>query len=458
MLSDPERQKKLADWLELDGHDRPGGVKRWRRRVTWAVFLLCLGAVVVAAFVPRSGRAVQPGPVSSAHAALQDNCANCHREPMVTASRFLPWNSHARGVPNDGCINCHGARPHNDFVSGQSFCADCHREHRGQSLKQVKDSFCLDCHRNLKAHHTSPSQARAEDVSGFPSGHPEFALWRGKDDRFRGSSDPSHLRFNHRKHLVETGVFKPDKSFQHLECKNCHVPDESGATMQPIRYEKHCAECHPLLVRLSDRFEGPVVEKLAQAFNNTPVPHRPPSEVRAVLRERLVELYQAATPMQSNDVEVPRTPLPGRPLVTEVVWRQVKSGLKESEELLFLNRQQGQVERGQLTLAIGCAECHIEKERQNDGLPVYKPSSWRSRPDEHWLRNARFDHRSHQTTHCTACHAGADLPATQSERTSDVLLPHLATCAGCHNPTSGVRNDCICCHTYHPAGHEKSSH
>jgi hypothetical protein len=318
MLSDPERQKKLTDWLELDGHARPGSVKRWRRRVTWAAFLLCLASVVGASFVPRARRFVQPAPVCTAHAGLQDNCEKCHVEPMVTANRFLPWNSHVRGVPNMACASCHDAPAHNVFVAEQSSCADCHREHRGQPLKQVNDSFCLDCHRHLKAHHAAPDQAHAEDVSGFPSGHPEFALWRGQDKRFPDSRDPSQIRFNHRQHLVETGVSGPDKKLVHLECGNCHVPGDSGATMRPIHYETHCAGCHPLTVRSSDRFAGAIVEPLARDFNRTPAPHRPPSEVRAVLRDRLVSLYQAG-PVHLTQEVLPRTPLPGKPLVTEDV-------------------------------------------------------------------------------------------------------------------------------------------
>src|SRR5947208_16561152 len=103
MLSESERQKNLPGWLELDGHRRPGGLKRWRRRLTWGTLFLCAAGAAAAWFVPRSSKLVQAAPVSSAHANFNDDCARCHTEPLATATRFAPWNSHVKAVPNDAC-------------------------------------------------------------------------------------------------------------------------------------------------------------------------------------------------------------------------------------------------------------------------------------------------------------------------------------------------------------------
>src|SRR5207248_5516236 len=141
-------------------------------------------------------------------------------------------------------------------------------------------------------------------------------------------------------------------------------------------------------------------------FNRTPAPHRPPAEVRAALRERLVRLVQAA-PMRPGTEEplgAPPRP-PSSPPITEEQWQRVKGELKASEELLFVNRQQAHVERWQLGFSSGCAFCHVEKGRGADGLPEYEPSSWRTRPGERWLPHARFAHKSHQMVSCTECHA-----------------------------------------------------
>jgi hypothetical protein len=45
---------------------------------------------------------------------------------------------------------------------------------------------------------------------------------------------------------------------------------------------------------------------------------------------------------------------------------------------------------------------------------------------------------------CTECHK-----AEGSKLTSDVLLPNLASCQGCHTPAKGVRSDCVECHRFH---------
>jgi hypothetical protein len=454
MLSESERQKKLPEWLELDGHRHPGGLKRWRRRLTWGTLLLCAAVAAGAWFVPRSSKLVQAAPVSPAHANFNEDCARCHTAPLTTASRFAPWKSHVHAVPNDACAACHAGPDHNVFLRETQACAGCHREHRGQSLTRVADGFCLDCHKDLKAHHTEPAVCRFQDVRGFPAGHPETAMWRGSDERFPDRGDPSKLYFNHRKHLAEQGMPTPGGGTEKLDCGSCHVADAAGRYMQPVRYESHCARCHPLSVRLAGRFEGPELERLAREFNRTPAPHRSPPEVRAALRERLVRLVQAA-PMRPGAEEplgAPPRP-PSSPPITEEQWQRVKGELKASEELLFVNRQQAHVERWQLGFSSGCAFCHVEKEkgRGSDGLPEYEPSGWRlARPPEEskrWLAHARFDHKSHQVVSCTECHA-----ATDSEKTADLLMPKLETCARCHSAKAGVRNDCVCCHQYHPRG------
>jgi len=45
-----------------------------------------------------------------------------------------------------------------------------------------------------------------------------------------------------------------------------------------------------------------------------------------------------------------------------------------------------------------------------------------------WMKNAAFDHTSHQLVACAECHT----EAPSSQRTEDVLLPVIATCQKCH--------------------------
>jgi hypothetical protein len=499
MLSNSERQKKLPDWLELDGHRRGRGLKRWRRRLTWYTFGLCTVLAVVAVFLPRTSKLAQAGPVSPAHTQIND-CAACHTEPLTTATRFLPWKNHVKAVPNSACAECHKdiGDHHPQAVQSVQACAGCHREHQGQRLAQVANAYCLECHNNLKSHHTKPDLCQFQDVTGYPSGHPDMALWRGSDPLFPNSQDQrSHLKFNHKIHVAEHGLptrgeskealearqrlrdkgavlFDNDR-FVRLDCTFCHAPDSAGRYMQPVTYQRHCADCHPLWVRLEEKQfpqeepdvpEGQRLIDLVRQFNRVPAPHVRSSEVRNALAGRLIDLVRLKPLQPAPPPEARRGPLPffDDPRAQQR-WELLRPDLKRAENVLFVLAEQRNLERG----AFGdlgpegrrgeCVHCHVEtaessqkRQRGEDVPPEYGLSSWRVRPDgsrsaEHWFSDARFDHRSHATVGCGRCHAAAT-----SEKSSDVLLPKMETCAQCHNTQVGVRNDCVGCHQYHPRG------
>jgi hypothetical protein len=65
-----------------------------------------------------------------------------------------------------------------------------------------------------------------------------------------------------------------------------------------------------------------------------------------------------------------------------------------------------------------------------------------------WLTNAVFSHYPHQSLSCESCHRAA----LTSQETSDVLLPGIASCQGCHKSSgasNGAENGCFLCHQYH---------
>jgi len=68
---------------------------------------------------------------------------------------------------------------------------------------------------------------------------------------------------------------KADQSRKQLQCANCHASDGRGRYMQPISYDKHCAECHPLSVQLNGTFkasnpkEQPLLDTALEEFNKT---------------------------------------------------------------------------------------------------------------------------------------------------------------------------------------------
>jgi hypothetical protein len=236
-----------------------------------------------------------------------------------------------------------------------------------------------------------------------------------------------------------------------LECASCHVPDAEHRYMEPIRYQAHCAACHPLSVALAGRFTGDTADD-ADKFRDAPAPHQAPEVVRAVLRERCLEFARKHSVVrgESNPPETGR-PIPGsgpRPVTeAEGLWIKGQSGL--AEERLFANAQQPSLERWLFNQGAGCVHCHIpaQPDRSKSGLPLYQETKVPPR----WFEHSIFRHASHRMVGCTECHG----QAMTSQETSDVLLPGRDTCLRCHTGSgTGARADCTECHSYHDRSKE----
>lgn len=462
MPSELRTPKTLADWVDLDYFKRP---RTLRRAGGWAMGVALLGSAAYVAWAVALGSptAFQAGPVSAAHALFNHDCKQCHENAFQTFGRLWRFNSDVRSVPDSACIKCHSGPIHHATAVGERSCAGCHREHRGHpSLTRIDDLHCTSCHADLKRNDGRPPEFDPH-VTAFAAGlHPEFRLFKNGEP-----TDPGHIAFSHKKHLVADGVWTIDeepvkaqrqkvvamgfatvpdvpgelKLRKKLDCQDCHQLDEAGRNMQPIRYETHCQACHPLSVQLlipAGKEER--LSELARRFGETPAPHPAPTQtaevVRGTLRDRLARFIQAkenqgflgTAPERGFDRSVPGTP-PSLPL--------------SREEHGWVNEQLGLVERLLFDGAGGCRYCHRENQPANRpaGLPDYEPSDIPSR----WLRHAVFSHRSHQMLACSACH-----PAGGSDRAGDVLLPRVQTCLDCHGAGRQMaRSDCVECHAYH---------
>ncbi len=462
MPSEFRNQKNLAEWVELDYFNRPRGLRRLYNVLPLVVLLLGAGAVLaVAFFYPRSSLLVQAGPVSPAHAMFNEDCAQCHQEAFRTAKKVVDWSSSLRAIPDGACIRCHDGPPHNDPQAEQMACATCHREHRGRlMLARVPDRDCVVCHADLKKHRRDGEVGlRFQDVTAFTDDHPEFRFVRD------GLKDPGQLHFNHKAHLglldAPADRFRviadPLAALKEQQCAYCHLPDETGRHMRPINYEKHCAACHPLSVPLVGEFNVPRdqrgrLDRKRREFS--PAPHKEPRVVRAVLRDRLLDLVQEFA-LVPREPERPgliepkvlgkrHSSLPGDP-PTEAEWAWADRHLEPAERLLFPNRQLPISESVLFNNGGGCRFCHVVEEKPGGkgraGVPQYRPTDI----TRVWFAHARFDHHGHRMLACDECHGGA----RDSKETSDLLLPALGTCQKCHNPTVGVRSDCAECHKYH---------
>jgi mono/diheme cytochrome c family protein len=413
------------------------------RRWSWLMFLtlFALGGLPAAAhwFAPLDrflrDRGWLPdrslwdtGPLAAPHRFFGEQCELCHEQPF-------------RMVRDRTCLRCHGATPaHADPARfalpafGETRCAHCHREHNGaKGLIVSRQALCRDCHVGL-ASRTKGASSLA-DYGDFATLHPQFqidlprldpATGRIASERVawrEGLEEQSGLRFPHDKHLAREGLRAPAGT-RVLHCADCHRPEPGGARMQPIDFESHCQDCH----RLSFDPSAPDLQ----------VPHARVPEILFML-----ESFYAKQALEGEvrDADAPPTlrirRRPGQPIARE-----------EREEALLWARDKARRIGESLFTGRACAVCHQVSAPANDG------DAWQIAPVRvagAWYRKARFDHGRHTSFACADCH-----DAARSQRSSDLLIPGIENCRGCHageEPTrQRVQSACIACHDYHLPG------
>jgi len=442
----------------------------------------CFGLILVILYGPWREAAINPGPLTPVHsgpafaaahsaAGVNDTqgCVHCHtashRSPgewlstaaasLVPGAPLAPTQLISREArdfdPMDAaCQSCHQPHSfHQASVANDTSCSACHLEHqgRGQNLLAVNPSHCTACHGDNSKMADAAALARRLDpalftkkiadgsvafavarppegltarITSFATDHPEFRL------HAPGTIDPNPLAFDHALHL--TGEAIPLLDGKRLDCRSCHVPDQSGALMQPVRFALHCQSCHDLPI-------DPATPSLV-------VPHGSAEAARAFLR--------ALSAAYSDDA-VQRLGLSGAPLRAHVT---------EKLDALHLLHPSGEaLERkvffGDPSAPAGrdsCSLCHVVEAAPAGATPRIAPA----RVPDIWMPHARFDHARHTQVACVACHA-----ATTSVLTTDVLMPAKATCASCHSPAGGVTDSCTACHGYHnppPTGVTKTAY
>lgn len=392
-----------------------------------------------------------PGPLARGHAHLE--CRDCHAEPWRGGRKAVGQASGAAAMDR-ACAACHGGlvpvqlsaaaafprlplvQPHNQQQphGNLEHCADCHREHQGTpALTRTSDADCGRCHGNLQPEGGATRFAR--HITDLETDHPPFGHWRGLP-----TADPGRLHFNHRVHLAlkAEGLPTHKETLVRLQaegCAFCHRPEPGGRGMAPVRYEAHCASCHPLTVKLRGSGWTGEAATAARAFAHEAAPHATPTAVRDALRRRLSHLALQHPELLELEVKTPPRLLPGKPPPPAPpreprAW--VGYQMEAAERLLFVG-------------ANGCRRCHQETAKTANGLPDLPATQVPGR----WLPHGQFHHARHSMLACTDCHR-----ATVSLRAADVLLPTLADCVRCHTrqPKPGAAPaDCLQCHRYHAA-------
>ncbi|MBC8132905.1 MAG: cytochrome c3 family protein, partial [Deltaproteobacteria bacterium] len=474
-----------------------------------------------------------PGPLTPPHAMWENQCNVCHQGDgkggwVLSVSDTACLQCHDAGIHSVKqkefivTVGQPSTQPGARFHMKSAKCTECHAEHRGRAaLGPEGDQNCKRCHEDLRQNvaANTPLVVKPDVVAFTPQSHPLF----GRDylviapkasspapepQNGAGSSpawkDPTDLKFNHEKHL---SVLKTAGA--EADCTLCHttddpdgrakkLPDEAvmnrdkknvppwttdksrddrwsrvmnPAYMQPVRYDRHCQGCHPLLLH----------------DDKTLMPHEPMAivrrEINRIVPDKLAWLAPAAAAPVSRPLPGVK-PVPQKPF-NELIFNRFEPWIKKldptrKEKVTELLKKDGaRLTDASARIAFyadyvaetSCYYCHslsdtgAKSVSSGGDLPVREtaPTLIPSSP-RRWYTHSVFDHGPHRNVHCTDCHNRA----LKSVDTSDLLVPNMTwpilspdpgaasrtgSCTTCHHPPSGADRGagatCQTCHVYH---------
>jgi hypothetical protein len=412
-----------------------------------------------------------PGPVSQAHQVIGSDCRACHQFPFVQ-------------VRDLSCVGCHkqiaahvlpaaqsgesASHPSSDEVYGR--CTSCHRDHKGGQMAPHAQEECSACHRDVKSVVKDAGSGRATD---FFRDHPEFrlslrdankaddapdAIRRVRQNDAAAAADlteRSNLKFNHKLHLAQGGIRdrvgrlreatedrvgrtredtegsrRAEGSRRVLRCGDCHQPGEGGRLMAPVTMAQHCQSCHSL------QFEPGAPKREAV--------HGAPEDVLTMLREFYARLVLGDVPPGVTPPADLRRQRPGAVLTYQERGAALRVADQKANQA-FSELISNQPRKAREV----CITCHDISRKGGSG------TGWQVAPvrvAKEWLPQARFTHAKHLTVDCLACHN----EVTRSEKSSDIAMPDIASCRGCHvsgRPAEHVEDklasECSMCHSFH---------
>ena len=469
MATPGRTQKQIAERYK-------GNLGYYKRKHPWRVarwcasFLAIAGGIAAVVLFQKRGNEefFNSGTISSGHASIARDCAQCHDKGAALQNDFslaklqkIVKDRFNHGIDFSSidrkCQDCHEKHPpfgtqkkydlHQPNVVENRSCSICHQEHLGPGpVHRVADLHCASCHNDagimeasarkgatlspalfhLRAHPPQqivlepprPARGYTKVFSSFEGAHPEFQLIQER------ARDPDVLRFNHQRHFAAD---IPPVEGRKLDCNYCHKPEPSGRFYQRVSFDANCRACHALL------FD-----------KNNPQLHLPHGDVN------LVRTFLRTLPAQYADFARLRPENQGRSGDVKTFVAQQMNQLRvqfgndqEFERAVFFETSpyKPQRENAAMTRAnfAGCAFCH-EVKMAGSGPVITKPILV-----DRWMPQAHFNHTKHASVKCDECHH-----ASQSRETADVLMPAKANCITCHSPqTKKVASDCVTCHNYH---------
>ena len=230
------------------------------------VVLVALGVIGVVHGETAIERLVSPGPLSAAHAGLENNCKACHRS----------FDRHAQPAQ---CLSCHrgiardratGTRFHGlTEAARQSDCRQCHREHRGLTPPLVPQDFRHFDHDHQSAYALTGGHRRTRcaachvGMTRFRETPQACASCHARQDVHRGGLGPQCQACHTTARWRDVLPFDHDRTRYPLTgahrttpCLDCHRGEVwHGVTTQCVgchlRQDVHhgadgrdCASCH----------------------------------------------------------------------------------------------------------------------------------------------------------------------------------------------------------------------
>ena len=255
------------------------GSRRDRLAVLLAlVTVVCLGS---AFFLAKDTQFLMPGPLASAHGAIE-NCSACHTK---SGSGKLSWiHGLVAGDPladSKACLTCHKmpdtafnahsasaevleqstkrltkiaagtpvpqsaraqsiAFPTDDKVAHGLYCATCHQEHQGVNfnLNKISNEQCRSCH--------------VVKFDSFDGHHPEFENYPFKRRTRIIYDHAGHFG----KHFPEVAKKDPARRIP-ATCSTCHNSRKDKRVMAVAPFEQTCTACHLDQIIGKERVSGP---------------------------------------------------------------------------------------------------------------------------------------------------------------------------------------------------------
>ncbi|PIQ96287.1 MAG: hypothetical protein COV67_10310 [Nitrospinae bacterium CG11_big_fil_rev_8_21_14_0_20_56_8] len=362
------------------------------------------------------------GPLSSSHAMLGPDCANCHTPNWTRAGEDMQarcMRCHSEIKQLKFHVESHRRHLQKQRVISEIFCIDCHKEHRGRDVTpaSISDSNCRSCHQ----------------IRHVETDHPNFKAEKLEEARL----EKIGLEFNHGVH------WKNDKNTEEINkkfetgCPLCHVFDSEQYFLdfKANTFESNCRDCHPLQeLSITNMFPEEELESLAGAIKNLAT--RFGFENYDTFLSRFQ--YEEGNKRRRRPPAFRYRPVHEDPYLN--MWFSQKAMPSDDVKSILSQGRKG--------TTLNCLKCHVLMEDQNKANPrlnVGKSFTLAPIAGSAETRVTRFPHKKHVQMGCEKCHA--DILKSKSLADFNVTV-NTTTCFNCHNNIM-VKNECNSCHNFH---------